>query len=1039
MKHLLEFKSLKIRILSRMISFLFFSLVCMGFAQAQSVSGTVVDVNNEPLVGVSVVIKNTTKGTITDINGKYTIAVQPKEVLVYSFMGFHSQEVAVGSKKTIDIVLEEDTKLLDEVVVVGYGTMKKKDLTGSVGMVDAEALSKELPSTMQDLLRTGVPGLSMGIATDAKGNAGDILIRGKNSFSASTTPLIVLDGVVYYGELTDINPNDVERIDVLKDASSAAVYGAKAANGVILVTTKKGRSDKPIIQFGTTLGVVFKNSLPPTYKGEEYIGYRQAVMEAQNATKPGGFYGNPSNLSNTQLAEWMSLDGSTGDPVSTWFNRLGFSPIELKNYQAGNVIDWERETYRTAMTQDYTVSVSGRPKDMSYYTSLNYIKNEGNVLGSGYSAVRARMNLESKATKFITYGVNAQFVARDESYLAAGSTGYRTVSPYGDMYDASGKLKVYPNDNLNGYNPLIDREYTKRLNDINVLNASIYLKLDLPHGFSLQTTYSPRYQWSLYLNHKSTDHPLWVNSTETAIRETKKQFFWQLDNMLKWNKSYGKHSLDATFLVNWEKLQNWTEKMTNNGFQPSDILGAHGIAWGTNPEVSSADDYRTGDALMGRLHYVYDSKYLLTATYRRDGYSAFGKNNPRADFPSIALGWVFTEEKFYPANKWLDYGKLRVSWGKNGNRDIGMYEALMLLEPRKYNYINASNGEMININSYYAYRMANHNLKWETTTAYNFGLDFGALNSRIRGSIDVYQKNTTDLLVTRQLPKIIGYGSVMSNIGEVKNIGVEILLNSTNIKSNDFTWNTSFGFSSNKNKIKSLYGLMENILDENGNVIGQREADDIANKRFIGKSIDEIWDYKILGVWQEDEATEAARFGQSPGDFKLYAANDTGEGKYTYSNADKVFQGSKVPTMRMSMRNTFTLFNNVSFSFNMYSYLGHKRTFNRALNNGALINTVNQIKNDYWTPSNPTNDYARLGAKTPVTFDVWRKAAFVRLDNISVGYQFPKPMIKSLSLEALNVNMTVKNLTYISNWPGQDPENNENIPRTIFFGLNATF
>lgn len=1023
----------------RILVLLFGCLLSASFAGAQkTVSGTVVDVNNEPLIGVSVSVKNQAMlGTVTDGEGNYTLQVpDAKATLVFSYIGFRTFETVVGNRELIRVRMEEDNQLLEEVVVVGYGTMKKKDLTGAVGTIDGEVLAKEQPNTLQDMLRTGVPGLSMGIATDAKGNAGSILIRGKNSFRDSNTPLLVLDGVIYYGELTDINPNDVERIDVLKDASSAAVYGAKAANGVILVTTKRGQAGKPVIRFSATLGASFRNGLPETYKGKDYIRYRQAVMESQNAGRPAGFYADPSHLSNTELAAWMALDGSSGDPTDVWFSRLALAPVERDNYKAGRVTDWEDLTYRTAFNQDYTVSVSGKKDDLSYYTSLNYLKNESNIRGGGYSAVRARFNLESKATSFLTYGINTQFTSRDEGYVGVSGSGYRTASPYGDIYDADGKLKAYVNDNNNQPNPLIDAAYTDRINDINNLNASVYLKVDLPLGFTLQTTYSPRYQWTTYLNHRSTEHPLWANSTETAVRKMTKQFYWQWDNTLKWNKTFGKHALDATFLINWEKLQNWSEQMTNSGFQPSDVLGAHGIAWGTNPVVTSDDNVQTGDALMGRIHYVYDNRYLVTATYRRDGYSAFGQNNPRAGFPSVAVGWVFSEERFFPKNDWFDYGKLRFSWGQNGNRDIGMYEALMRLEPRKYNYIDALSGKVIDVNSYYAYRMANKDLKWESTSSFDLGLDFGLIGSRITGSFDVYKKITNDLLVSRELPDIIGYGSVMSNIGEVQNVGVELMLNSTNIDTKKFSWTTSFGFSYNKNRINKLYGLMENILDAEGNVIGQKEADDIQNQRFIGKSIDEIWDYKILGVWQEDEREEAAEYGLSPGDFKLLDK----DGNYRYDSTDKEFLGSKVPKYRLSMRNSFTFLENFNFSFNLYSYLGHYKTFNRALNNGALINTTNQIRNDYWTPGNPTNEYARLGAKTPVTFNVWRKANFVRLDNISLGYQFPKRLIQPLKLEALNMSLTMKNMAYISCWPGEDPENSgANTPRTVYFGLNVTF
>lgn len=1021
----------------RCLVFLLFGLLSAAFVRAQTISGTVVDMNNEPLPGVTVKVKNTLIGTATDVDGSYSLKIPDgKATLVFSFIGFKTFETPVSGRTIINVKLEEDSQLLEEIVVVGYGTMRKKDLTGAVGTVDGEVLAKEQPKTLQDMLRTGVPGLSMGIATDAKGNAGSILIRGKNSFRESNTPLLVLDGVIYYGELTDINPNDVERIDVLKDASSSAVYGAKAANGVILVTTKKGRAGKPMIRFSANVGASFRNGLPETYKGKEYIAYRQAVMESQNASRPAGFYADPSNLANTDLAAWMALDGSTGDPVDAWFSRLGFAPLERENYKAGRVVDWEDLTYQTAFNQDYTVSISGKKDDLSYYTSLNYLKNEGNVRGSGYSAVRARFNLESKANSFLTYGINTQFTSRDEGYVGVGSAGYRTASPYGDIYDADGKLKAYVNDNNNQLNPLIDAHYIDRMNDINNLNASIYLRVDLPLGFSVQTTYSPRYQWTTYLNHRSTEHPLWVNSTETAYRKATKQFYWQWDNTVKWNKTFGKHAFDATFLINWEMLQNWTEEMTNSGFQPSDVLGAHGIAWGTNPVIASDDNVQTGDALMGRLHYVYDNRYLITATYRRDGYSAFGQNNPRAGFPSVALGWVFSEESFFPESLALDYGKLRFSWGKNGNRDIGMYEALMRLEPRKYNYIDVLSGKVIDVNSYYAFRMANKNLKWESTSSFNLGLDFGVFGSRLTGSLDVYKKKTNDLLVSRELPDIIGYGSVMSNIGEVQNVGVELMLNSSNIDTKNFSWNTSFAFAYNKNRINKLYGLMENILDSEGNVIGQKEADDIQNKRFIGHSIDEIWDYKVEGVWQESEREEAAKYGLSPGDFKLLDKDRN----YKFDNTDKEFLGSKVPKYRLSMRNTFTFFENLNFSFNLYSYLGQYKAFDRALNNGALINTTNQIKNEYWTPGNPTNEYARLGSKTLVTYSVWRKANFVRLDNISVGYQFPKNLIAPMKLEALNLSLTLKNMGYLSCWPGEDPENSgANTPRSVYFGLNVTF
>lgn len=1050
MKHYSRKKYSGNEIPMRIFTLLLFCFVSVSYMQAQNISGTVVDSSNEPLIGVSVVIKNTANGTITDIDGRYSVTVpDSKSTLVFSYIGYVTKEITVGNSRTINVVMEEDAQTLDEVVVVGYGTMKKRDLTGAVNSIRGESLEKDQPNTLQDMLRTGVAGLYVGIATDTKGNS-DMLLRGKNNMrdegknegeKSNNNPLVVLDGVIYPGEITDINPNDIEQIDVLKDASSAAVYGAKAANGVILITTKKGREGKAVINFNATVGLSFKNSLPEVYQGDEFVAFRQAVEESLNSGKAGGYYANPMGLNNVDLNTWM--DGASGNPVDVWLTRLELSEIEIKNYKLGKYIDWERESFKNvALRQDYTVSISGRKNDMSYYSSLNYVKNDNNVKKGGYDAIRARINLEGRPQEYLTYGVNAQFTSRDEGYVSYSATGYQSVSPYGDMYEADGSLKLYPNNNLNGKNPLIDAFYTDRKKDINNLNASIYLKLNLPLGFSLQTTYSPRFEWMNYLNHESSEHPSWVADGGRVKRQQTKEFYWQWDNTLKWNKTFGAHAFDLTLLANWEKFQKWDNTMENKGFAPSDILGFGGIGFGTSPEVTADDRYKTGDAYMGRLHYVYDNKYLITATVRRDGYSAFGVNNPRATFPGVALGWVFSEENFFPETNWFEYGKLRASWGKNGNREIGEYKALMVFSPRKYLYVDNTTGELVNVSTYFSMNMANPNLKWETTKAFNVGLDFSFIRGRIAGSIDVYRKNTTDLLNDRKLPSITGFTLVTSNIGEVQNTGVEFSLNTTNIQQKNIIWRTNFNFAYNNNKIKHLYGLTENIKDTQGNIIGQKEADDIAKGYFIGHAIDEIWGYKVLGVWQESEREEAAKYGQTPGDMKIYDTSPTGEKDYKYDNTDKQFQGHLTPKVRFNMRNELTFFKNFTFSMSLYSYLGHKKEFNRAKNDGALLNLTNQIKRDYWTPENPTNDYARLTAKRPqgIDFSVYRNASFIRFDNISLGYEVPKSFLKNAKIERMNVNVTLRNVGYIApGWPGEDPENSgKNTPRLLNFGINLT-
>lgn len=1004
--------------------------------KSSTIKGVIVDELGEPVIGANVIVEGAAIGTITDLDGKFTLVAAPNDNLKVSYIGYVTQVVKAGAKSVIKLV--EDSKTLEEVVVVGYGTMKKRDLTGAVNTLKATDMEKEQRQTIQDMLRSGVAGLSVGIETDTKGNT-SMMIRGQGTIKAKSDPLIVLDGVIYPGQMTDINPNDIEQIDVLKDASSAAVYGAQAANGVVLITTKKGTSaKKPTISFNSSLGFSFNSSLPEAYTGRDFVDFRQDVMKSvEGGSKSSNFFNDPSQMSNTELADWLGND--KGNPTEVWLTRLKMTNTEIGNYMNGQTVDWKDLIYQDmAFRQDYTVSIAGKKDEMSYYSSLNYLNNESNVRGGGYSAIRARVNLENKVQQFITYGVNAQFTSRNEGYVGNDSGYYNALSPYGSVFEADGTtLKYYPNDNNNAINPLVTPAYVNKKNDIENLNASIYLKLDLPLGFSLQTTYSPRFEWTNYLEHKSSDHPGAGKEGGYVKRENKKDFYWQWDNMLKWNKVFGKSAFDFTFLANWEQFQRWDGTMTNSAFQPSDGLGFHGIAFGTIPKVDSDDVYRTGDAFMGRLHYVFDQRYLITATVRRDGYSAFGMSNPRATFPALALGWVFSEEKFIQKPNWFEYGKLRFSWGKNGNRTIGEYAALMQLSPRKYMYVDPVTGELIAVNTFFCSNMANPGLKWETTESYNVGVDFSFLQGRLNGSLDVYNKRTTDLLNARQLPDLIGYASVTANIGEVQNTGLELSLNSTNLKTDKLTWRTMFNVSYNKNTIKHLYGLMEDVKDASGNVVGQRESDDITNGYFIGHALDEIWGYQFNGVWQRGEEEEAAKYGQAIGDPKILDMDGNGK----YNNDDKTFQGNTTPKVRWNMRNEFTVFKNFNVSFSMYSYLGHKKSLGRFTNDNALLNTTNQTRRDYWTPDNPINDYPRLGAKKPsgVSYSIYKNASFLRFDNVSVGYTFPKKMIEPWKINALNLNLTLKNAGYISSWPGYDPENSDsNTPKVVYFGVNLT-
>jgi len=1010
----------------------------------KTITGRVMDEKNLPLAGVSVLVKGSKNGTLTNAEGKYIIkGVPDKAILVFSSLGFNTKEVS-ATNNTINVVLIESANDLSELVVVGYGTRSKKDLTGAISQVKATQLENQHPNSVQDLLRGNVPGLNVAFSASPKGgNNSDLQVRGRSSLTAGTTPLLVLDGVIYPGQLSDINPNDIETIDVLKDASSAAVYGAKAASGVVIVTTKKGRSDKPVITVNTTIGKASREVSEHVYDANGFVNWRTDVLKSVNAATIGSQpyrFNDPRSLpSDVSLAQWFAYDNTpaTSDPVDTWLTRLKMFPVEIANYKAGKSTNWEDLIYRNGFRQDHIIGISGKKEEVNYYLSLGYTNNNGLTVGDQYKNARGRLNLEGTAAKFATVGINFQYAARDESPVPIDFGQVRNASPLGEKYAADGiTLRPSPNDDLgNNRNPFLDNVYRERLLKYNTIFSTIYLKGELPFGFSYSVNVTPSYDQTREFNHYSALHPDYVARKGFANRIETTRFNWQIDNVLKWNKTFNKiHQFDVTFLLNAEKLKQTSDKIENEGFDPNDILGYHNIGSGVKPIVSSTDMVTTGDALMGRLNYTLKSKYMLTATIRRDGYSAFGQRNPRATFPSLALGWVFSDESFMKSVSWLNYAKLRLSYGSVGNRDIDGYLALSNLNTGKYLYVNSA-GVLVPVSQLYVDRMTNKDLRWESTASFNGGLDFSIFNNRIDGSVDVYKKNTTDLLLLRALPNVTGFFNVASNLGNVTNTGFEVALNSNNIRNENFRWRTSVNFALNRNKIEHLFGEV-NQLDDKGNVIGKIERDDPGNGWFLGKDINAIWDLKVLGVWQQNEAEEAAKYGVKPGDFKVQDVN----GDYKFTDADKQFLGSRSPKFTASMRNEFTFLKNFDFSFSMYSYWGAMTDYNEAKNNGGFQDRQNSYKLPYWTPENPINNYARLySSNGSANYSVYRKTSFIRIDNVSLAYTLPKTLVRKANLNNVRIFTTVQNAAiYAPDWEYWDPQNKNPTPRYVTLGLNVT-
>jgi len=1010
------------------------NLLKTSFTLQTELSGMVTDAAGAPMPGVGVKVKETQISTVTDGSGKFVIKIsRPNAVLIFTSIGYKTQEVAMGNRTSITVKLvDDDAKGLSEVVVIGYGTASRKDVTGAISSVKATQLENENPQSVADILKGNVAGMSVSLNTSAKGG-GDLLVRGKSTLTAGNSPLIVLDGIIYNGQLSDINPNDIETVDVLKDASSLAVYGAKAATGVVAITTKKGKGNKPTITLNTNVGFAELAQNMRPYDGPGFLNWRGDVMRS-GASTPSYLYDDPRNLpAGVTISQW--LNGQSGDPVDLWLNRLGLTANEKANYLAGKTTNWYDDIFRTGFRQDHTLSIGGNKEDLSYYMSLGYLKNENLINGGEFSTVRFRLNLESQIAKFLTVGANIQYADRDEGAIEADWGQLTNLSPYGDKYNADGSLRRIPTDDvgLNARNPFLDMTYNDRFNKQNTLFGSIYGKVKLPFGITYQLNFSPGIDMYRTFNHLSSQNPNVITPGGSVTRANETRYNWQVDNLLKWNKTFSNiHNVDVTLLANAEKYQTWWTQAGNSGFIPSDILGYHNLASGITPTVNAEDKVYTGDALMARVNYSLLQRYYLTLSLRKDGYSVFGTNFKSATFPAAALAWTFTEESFMKKINWLNYGKLRLSYGINGNRDlrnpsngtVEPYAALAVLTTGKSVGFDA-NGNAVSITTLAnGGRMANSNLRWEETKAFNIGLDFSILKDRLSGTVEYYAKQTNNLLVEQKVPDITGYEFVYSNLAEIKNKGMDITLNSRNFSSTNFKWNTNFNMSFSRNKIVKL----------------ALPADDLANGWFIGRDINTIWDYNVVGVWQENEVAEANKFNKAirPGDFKL----EDRDGNYVYGDADKDFLGFSTPRFIFAMRNEFNIFKNFDVSFQLLSNWGQLKQFNTARNQPGSVGfaRMNSYQVPYWTPSNPLNDYSRLNSGTSGTsFNVYRDNSFIRLNSVAVAYSLPQNLLSKVRIKNAKIYANANNAyVWSRDWNFWDPENNGPTPRIYTLGLNVS-
>jgi len=1068
MKH--SFKATAIK-LSAFLVMLFCCLT--AGAQVKSAAGIVVDQTGAPLVGVNVIEKGTTNGTVSDVDGKFQLSLTTANpVLVISCIGFSSQELP--AKASMTVTMGEDTDLLDDVVVIGYVTARKKDLTGSVIQVRPDTYSSENLKTVQDILR-GTAGLNVGYNASAKGG-GDLMIRGQRSVytdNSHNSPLLILDGMMFYGELSEINPDDIEQIDVLKDASSAAMYGAKGANGVIVITTKKGKMGKPTVNLTANIGFSEKADYWGRWKTpEEYLQHYQDWKEVNtygmNSTTGEyeayqiGYAGTPAYFTNpTKLPSGVGIDAwrnyttnQAGETdMSIWARRLGMDGNVLKNFLAGKWVDWEAISFRKGLQQDYNASISGATDRVNYYLSLGYLNNQGVLIDDQYKAFRANMKINAKVTDWFEVGANVNFQDRSDGSMDMSEDEQMRNSPYGDYKDEDGNLVQYPMSSLSqkGSNYEFLNQYRELEQGYTVLNSILTAKVKLPFNIVYSFNFAPRYQFFYERYFMSADLPGSVATDRGVDREEGKRFDWSLNNTISWDYTFAKkHHVTLTLVQEAEDRRYWSDRIESRNIQPSDALGFHNTQNGekASSTFSTSDTHQSADALLARAFYSYDDRYMITASIRRDGYSAFGAANKYATFPSVALGWTFTNERWF---NWkpLTNGKLRVSYGENGNRSLSdPYIALANLYSgagKTMGYIN-NDGSIEQVKYLMCERLANDHLQWEKTKSYNFGLDLNFFNGRLTASLDGYIMQTHDMIMNQSLPSFTGFSSITTNLGQVDNNGFELALNAIPVKTRDFEWSTNFNFSFNDNKIRHLYYE----YDENG-----KEMDDVDNKWFIGHDINSIWDYKVTGVWQISEYKEAAEYGQKPGDPKvanLYTDDDVVSGDKTthvYNNNDKTFLGTTVAPIRWSWRNVLT-YKNFDLAFKFYSLCGHKRSSTNFLNHeddgGRMTYAMsNKQRKTYWTLANQTTDFCRLvatgptGAQTPVKL---YDAGFIRLENASLSYTIPTQITQKAKISRVKVFCNVTNpfvVKFDRTWEYGDIESGGLSIRTYSLGLNVTF
>ena len=999
----------------------------------KTIRGIVKNDNGEPLSGVSVVVKGTNKGTNTKEDGSFQINAPVNSTLMISIVGYVGTQIKVtnADQSVLDVLLHSDKLEMDKVIVVGYGTRRKSDVTGSIVSISEQSI-KDVPSSN---LASALQGQGAGIdiqrsgANSKPGATPNILIRGSRSVGASNSPLIVVDGIPFNGSINDLNQDDVASVEILKDGSSTAIYGSRGANGVILISTKRGKTAKPVFSYSG-------------YVGSSRLTKQFPVMNAQEFT---------------DLKKWANIIGNPGkytgldDPL--FMTNGVFDPAEVEGIKTGRNTDWQSLIYKTGIITDHQLGVTGGTEQTQYAISGGYFNQTGIYNGQSFERYTVKASIDQKLGKMFKVGLNSlnTYSLRKGESANPMAQALR-ASPLASPYDSAGNiLNTYvPGSASQVWNPLADLipgaavENRKRLGTF----TTLYLDVNLFKGFKYRLNAGAEIRSDVYGNFYSDKSTFRVNlGGSSSSNRTSLTNNYTLENLIIYDAAFKRHKINFTGLYSLQEVSSQSNQFDNTNIL-ADYLAYYYPQYGANLKGTGTPSKADILSYMGRINYSYDDKYLLTLTMRDDGSSRLADGNKWHSFPSAAFAWNITNENFMQGISVINNLKFRASYGSVGQQSINAYQTLGALSGLTYNY-----GSSTSTGAYLS-AVRNGSLTWEYTKTANIGIDFGILNNRISGSIEVYKAFTNSLLLPQVLPPTSGIPTaIVTNVGKTENKGIEIHINTTNIQAqtrNDFNWTSDFNFFINKGKITQL---------ANG------VTKDVANGWFVGQPLDVYYDYKRVGIWQNTpEDTAAAKAlgltvtGNNSVIGTIRVADLSGpdgkpDSKIDATN-DRIIVGTSQPKWEggTTQRFGFKGFDLTVVAFARWGY-----TLNSSLYGGNFVNTYqgtyNNLKTNYWTPLNHEqwNPKANSNASNPANRTVlsYFDGSFVKIRSISLGYNLPENLVQRIKAKNFRVYATASD-PFILFSPyrragGIDPEGAGTVgidtPPTwqLIFGVNMSF